>query len=98
MKLTNPEKKQLKSLAHNLKPVVMVGKNGLSENLVESVDNALGIHELIKMKFIDQKDGKKELSRELADRTNSNLVDIIGNVAILFRENAQPEKRKIFLT
>lgn len=97
MTLTNQEKKQLKRLAHHLKPVVMVGKNGVSESLLGSVDDALESHELIKMKFVDNKSEKHQLSDEIAAQTDSSLVGVVGNVAILFRENPRPELRKIDL-
>ncbi len=56
--LTNSQKRELKSLAHHLKPVVQIGQKGISENLLKAINQALDDHELIKIKFIDFKDQK----------------------------------------
>jgi len=96
-KLKGSAKKNLRSQAHHLKPVVMVGRNGVSEQLIASVDAALKDHELIKVKFLDFKDEKKEISGEIAVVTKSEVVGIIGNIAIFYRQHPQPEMRKIKL-
>ena len=56
--LNGAQRRFLKSLAHHLKPVVQIGKSGISDALVESVSQALDSHELIKIRFTDQKDQK----------------------------------------
>lgn len=94
-KLNSTARKYLRSLAHHLKPVVMVGKNGMSEKLTESVDAALADHELIKVKFLEFKENKEEIARTLAEVTGSEIAGIIGNMVIFYREHPQPEKRKI---
>ncbi len=94
-KLKGSAKKNLRSQAHHLKPVVMVGRNGVSEQLIASVDAALKDHELIKVKFLDFKEEKKEISEEIANVTKSEVVGIIGNIAIFYRQHPQPEMRKI---
>lgn len=96
-KLKSSAKKNLRSQAHHLKPVVMVGRNGVSEQLIASVDAALKDHELIKVKFLDFKEEKKEISEEIAAVTKSEVVGIIGNIAIFYRQHPQPELRKIKL-
>ncbi len=95
MKLTGKERKHLRGVAHDLKPVVLIGQNGLTDGLIEAVNIALDTHELIKIKFIDFKDEKKEIVVELEEATASECVGMIGNVAILFKANKKPEKRKI---
>ena len=79
------ELRSLKSRGQLLKPVVSVGKGGLSEALVASVEQALADHELIKVRFEMFKDQKKQLAPELAARTGSHLVQRVGNVAVLYR-------------
>jgi RNA-binding protein len=59
------------------------------------VDLALKDHELIKVKFGEFKEAKKEMSGEIANATKSEVVGIIGNIAILYRQHPQTEKRKI---
>ncbi|HOP62527.1 MAG TPA: ribosome assembly RNA-binding protein YhbY [Spirochaetota bacterium] len=94
--LNGRQKRKLKSLAHHLKPVVQIGQKGLTEALVKAVDRALTDHELIKVKFVDFKDEKHELASEVSNSTGANLVDMIGNIAIFYRENPELEEtRKI---
>jgi RNA-binding protein len=95
--LTGSDRKYLRSLAHSLEPVVFVGKQGLTETLVAALDQALESHELVKVKFNDHKDEKKEIAAALGEQTGSDIAGIIGNVAILYREQVDEEKRKIRL-
>lgn len=91
--LTPKERKYLKSKANHLKPVVLIGKMGVTEDSIQSVVSALEHHELIKVKFIAFKTEKKELSETIREKTDAELVGLIGNVLILFRMNEDPEKR-----
>lgn len=86
---------RLKSLGQLLKPVVHVGKGGLSGALLATVEQALIDHELIKVKFDALKEQKKALAPELAVRTGSRLVQRVGNVVVLYRQHPDPERRKI---
>lgn len=96
--LNSGQRRKLKSLAHHLEPVVMVGQKGITESLSKAVDKALSDHELIKIKFVDFKDEKRELTGEIISSTNAGLVGIIGNIAILYRENPDmPAKERIKL-
>jgi len=95
--LKGSDRKYLRGLAHHLKPVVQVGKQGLSENFIATVGQALDAHELIKVKFVDHKQEREELSREIANRTESELAGLVGNIAILYRRHSDPEKRKVRL-
>ena len=96
-KLKGSAKKNLRAQAHHLKPLVMVGRNGVSEQLIASVDAALKDHELIKVKFLDFKEEKREISGEIAAVTKSEVVGIIGNIAIFYRQHPLSEMRKIKL-
>ena len=93
--LKGSQRKYLRSQAHHLKPLVLIGRNGINSQVIGSVDLALKDHELIKVKFGEFKDAKKEISAEIAQATKSELVGIIGNIAIFYRQNPAPEKRKI---
>ena len=93
-KLKGSQKKYLRSLAHHLKPLVMVGRNGVSDQLMASVNAVLNDHELIKVKFLDYKEEKKEIAAEIAVATKSEVVGMIGNIAIFYRQHPQPEKEK----
>lgn len=95
--LSGAQRKYLRGLAHALKPVCQLGRQGLTESLVESVDEALGKHELIKVRFQDFKDQKKELSHALEERLGCERVGMIGHVAIFYRQAAEPQDRRIQL-
>jgi RNA-binding protein len=90
-------RKYLRSIAHSLNPSVMVGKNGVTDTVIESVDKALTAHELIKIRFIERKTEKKEFAAEIEERTKSHIAGMIGHVLILYRQQDDPEKRKIKL-
>ena len=94
-KLKGSQRKNLRSQAHHLKPLVIIGVKGVTDQLIGSVDLALKDHELIKVKFGEFKEEKKEISGQIAQATKSEVVGIIGNIAIFYRQNPEPEKRKI---
>ena len=91
------QKKHLKGLAHGLKPVVQIGKEGITEGIIRAVDEGLFRHELIKIKFTDFKEQKEALTNEIEIKTGSERVGMIGHTAILYRPQVDPEKRKIVL-
>ncbi len=97
MALTGSQRKQLRSLAHHLDPVVQVGKLGLSEELLAAVDGALEAHELIKVRFLQFKEERRALVEEIARRCGCEVAGAVGNMAILYREHPDPEKRSIRL-
>ena len=95
--LTPSQREQLRSLAHHLKPLVFVGHQGVTEALIAAVDENLTARELIKVKFNDHKDEKRELSDEIVEKTESAMVGLLGNVLTLYRPHPQEEKRRIQL-
>ena len=90
--LSNPQIRRFKAAAQHLEPMLEVGKAGLSDGFVRSVDEALSQHELVKIKFAEFKEQKKELAPQLAEKTASHLVMRVGNVMVLHRPKpeAQP--------
>ena len=95
--LTNAQRQHLRRLANPLRPLVQIGKQGLTDGVRASVDQSLASHELIKVKFLDFQDQKEELTDDLARETGSILVALVGNTATLYREQPDLEKRKIWL-
>lgn len=95
--LTGPQKRHLRGLSHHLKPLVQVGKNGLTDAVVEAVAQALDAHELIKVRVSESADGRKALAADLAARTASLWVGTVGHVVTLYRRNDDPEKQQIEL-
>ena len=98
-KLEGFQRKYLRGFAHGLKPVVFIGQKGLTPEVLLSAENALERHELIKVKFNDfkGKDEKTEISGRIEKETGSENVGMIGHMAILYRQQEDPEQRKIFL-
>lgn len=90
MSLTSAVKKQYRSIAHHLNPVVIVSENGLSEGLIAEVDRALTDHELIKVRIsVADRESKGLLIEELCQQTKAELVQTIGKMAVLFRKSRE---------
>jgi RNA-binding protein len=89
------QRRYLRSLAHPLRPVVLIGKEGLTEAVVGKADRELVAHELVKVRFLDFKDEKRAILKQLCEQTLAELVGLVGHVAILFRQNREPKLRKI---
>ena len=97
IELNSGQRKYLRGLAHHLEPAVIVGKQGVTDSLVASVEKSLRAHELIKVRFNDHKPEKKELTANIAELTGAQVAGIVGHVAILYREHEDKEKRTIRL-
>lgn len=95
--LTGSQRKYLRGLAHHLKPLAQVGKTGLTPNVLAAIDEALEYHELIKVRFLDFKDQKRQLAQTIAAHANSEMIGSIGHVCMFYRQHPDPEKRKIHL-
>jgi RNA-binding protein len=87
-------RKQLRSLAHHLEPVVRVGHAGVTDAVVAAVARALLDHELIKVRLYEPED-KAGMAAELASRSDAALCGIVGHTVILYRPH--PEKPRIEL-
>lgn len=84
----NPiEKKKLKALAHPLNPVVMIGQSGLTPAVLNEINLALDVHELIKVKIRAERDARSAISEQICADTQAELVQSIGQIAVLFRKN-----------
>lgn len=86
MALNSKQRQFLKAHAHTLNPVVLLGADGLSENVIKEIDNSIEHHELIKIK-LNAGEGRKEQAQLAADAVNAELVNVVGRVAILFRQS-----------
>lgn len=96
-KLTSAQRKYLRGLAHPLRPVVQIGKQGLTEAAIRQADEALNDHELIKVQAPVPREEKKELAGKLAGELEAEVAGHIGHVIILYREHPDPEERAIEL-
>ena len=95
--LSSSQRSYLRSQAHHLEPVVLIGKHGITDGTIESIDRVLEARELIKIKFREFKDEKLSLSEKIAELTNSRVVGVIGHTVIIFRQNPDSDKRQIHI-
>jgi RNA-binding protein len=95
--LTSKQRGYLSSLAASLHPTVMIGKEGATEGVLRALDAEFAHRELVKLRFVDGKDEAPETARELARRTGSELVRVIGFVAVFYKQAAEAERRLIQL-
>jgi len=93
------QKKYLRGLAHGLKPVVLVGQSGVTEQVLRELDEALSRQELVKIRFLSVKDRQEKslCIRQIEERSGGEAAGVIGHTAILYRRHRDPEKRKIRL-
>ena len=94
--LTGKQRRHLRALGHELKPIVQVGKDGIDDSLVAALDQALADHELVKIKLgeavgLDRQDA----ADQLAAKTHSDVAQVLGNTVLLYRP--APEDPKIVL-
>lgn len=96
MNLNNKQKQYLKGLAHPLKPVVMLGNNGLTEGVLAEIELALQHHELIKVKVAaEERETKTLIVDAIVRETKASNVQVIGNILVLYRPST--DDRKIIL-
>ena len=96
-KLRSSQRSYLRSQAHHLEPVVLIGKLGITDGTIESIDRVLEARELIKIKFRELKDEKLSLLEKITELTNSQVVRVIGHTVIIFRQNPDYDKRQIHI-
>jgi len=84
--LANSEVRRLKSAAQRLNATLKMGKAGLSAPFLAAMDQELTRLELVKLKFDDHKDERKQMSKEIAEKTSSHLIWIVGHVAVFYRK------------
>ena len=88
MELDNATIKRLKGIGHDLKPVVMIGNNGVTPAIIEEINRALNDHELIKVKLpAGSKHDRDLVCTELASAAKASLIHTIGRMALLLRQN-----------
>jgi RNA-binding protein len=93
--LKGKERAELRSEAHHLTPTVHIGQHGLTPSLINSLDDALRTRELVKVKLGNKDDIKpKDVANALALATNSDVVQVIGRTATLFRENPEMDRKR----
>ena len=92
--MNSKQRSKLRSLAHHLKPIVVIGKAGLTKGAILSIDKALDAHELIKVKFSQNNESKKALLKISGDALSAFIVGAIGHTIIMFRAQKDRDRRK----
>ncbi|HCW90634.1 MAG TPA: ribosome assembly RNA-binding protein YhbY [Marinobacter sp.] len=94
MSLSPEQRRQYRAIAHNLKPVIIVGDKGLTEGLQEELERALNDHELIKVKIASQdREARQEVIQALCETSGAALVQNIGKIAVILRRAKQPNAK-----
>jgi RNA-binding protein len=88
--LTGKQKRFLRSKAHHLNPIFQVGKGGVNENMVKQISNVLEARELIKVSVLQNcEEDKDVVAEQLVNGTDAELVQIIGNTIVLYKESRE---------
>lgn len=91
--MTSKQRAALRSLANNDKPLVLIGKDGLTQEVITSVRNALNTRELIKFKVLKNSDvSAKECMEELCEKINAEAVSVVGNVGVIYKLSQKNKK------
>lgn len=91
--MTSKQRAYLRGLANTIDAIFQIGKGGISDVLLEQLDNALEARELIKITVLETAPGSaKELAQDIADGTNSIVVQTMGNKITLFRQKKKNSK------
>lgn len=94
MSLSAEQRREYRSIAHNLKPVIIVGDKGLTEGVQEELERALNDHELIKIKVASQdREVRQQVVTELCASAGAEVVQTIGKIAVILRRARQPSPK-----
>ena len=89
-KLTNKQIRHLRGLAHDLKPIVIIGDKGLTQAVVDEIGNALDTHELVKVKVrAEERDERQQMIELLSQKTGATFVQQVGHIVTLFKRNKE---------
>jgi RNA-binding protein len=91
MAVNDKQKRYLRGLSHTLKPVVMIGNKGLTETVLNEIDNALNHHELIKVRVSGQEKAERtQMLNEIAEKTSADIIQVIGHIGGFYRPAKEP--------
>ncbi|MCR5146058.1 MAG: ribosome assembly RNA-binding protein YhbY [Clostridia bacterium] len=94
--MTSKQRAYLRGLANQIEPIFQIGKGGLTENLITQLSDALEARELIKINVLKTApDYARDLANEIAENTNSEVIQVVGNKITLFRQRKEKSKFEI---
>ena len=95
--ITSKQRAYLKGLAMTMDPILQLGKGGLTPENTASVDEALAARELIKINVLQNcLEDSRQMAETLAERTRSQVVQVIGRKIVLYREGKDDKKKIVF--
>ena len=96
--ITGKQRSELKKLAQDLKPTVMIGKEDITPTVISAIDDYLNAHELVKVQIQESSLMEpKEAANAIAEELGAEFVQAIGRRFVLYRRAADPDKRKIYI-
>ena len=96
--ITGKQRSELKRLAQEIRPTVMIGKEDITPSVIAAIDDYLSAHELVKVQIQEGSMMEpKEAANEIAEELGAEFVQAIGRRFVLYRRAADPDKRKIFI-
>ena len=94
--MTSKQRAYLRGQANTMEPIFQIGKSGLSDNLIKQLYDAIEARELIKITVLETApDDVKSLAVEIAEKTNSELIQTIGNKITLFRQKEKNSRYEL---
>jgi RNA-binding protein len=94
--LTGKQKRFLRSEAHHLNPIFQVGKSGVNENMIKQISEALEARELFKISVLQNcEDDKDTVAEQLVNGTGAELVQVIGNTVVLYKESKENKQLRL---
>ena len=92
--MNSEQLKQMKTQAHDLKPVIMIGQAGLTEAVNKEIELALDTHELIKIKIRAERETRKQIQQQICSATHAELIQSIGQIIAIYRKKPEQAKKK----
>jgi RNA-binding protein len=96
--LTGSQRTRLRGLAHGYRPAVQIGKAGLTDSVVAAIDDALTANELIKVQIFTARDERQQITAAVEERLKCECAGSVGRMAVFYRQQPDPEKRRIDLS
>ncbi|MBP1968732.1 RNA-binding protein [Virgibacillus natechei] len=94
--LTGKQKRFLRSEANQLKPIFQVGKDGVNENMIQQIKEALEKRELMKVNVLQNSlEDKDTVAEQLAEGTNAEVAQVIGNIIVLYKESQENKQIRL---
>ena len=92
--MNSAQLKQMKTQAHELKPIIMIGQAGLTEAVLKEIELALDTHELLKIKIRAEREDRKQIQQQICTETKAESIQSIGQIIVIYRKKPEQAKKK----